>query len=173
MIWICAIVVLVGSGVAALPGQIGFWVAGFFFFLLLAWLFHAGTGLIAIVVTYVFNMTLGYPLSPRSFNIIVYSLAYSMMAILVVESYEASHPYIWTFLGCGVFGLLGWINARRFSEPFDRQRVSFSTRQMFILTAWISVSFSVVLVDHNFALLVAIPVLAMCVVLLAGRIFGR
>ena len=44
---------------------------------------------------------------------------------------------------------------------------------MFAITAWIALSLPVLLANSNFSLLVTIGTLATCIVLLAGRIFGR
>ena len=148
-----------------------------------AWIVHAMTGFLAVVLTYFFNSTMGYSLSPRSFNIIVYGLAYFLMAVAATESEflgffvssnaAAKYSNTLLFFACVFFGSLGWMNARRFSVPVEKRTFSFSTRQMFAITAWIALSLPVLLANSNFSLLVTIGTLATCIVLLAGRIFGR
>lgn len=152
-------------------------------FLFVAWLIHACTGFVATLATYFFSWTLGHPFAPRSFNIIVYGQAYFLVAVLLIDTdiiaeltgstLAVNHSNAIFFFLSLVTAILGWINSRRFAIPSDRQPFSFTTRQIFTITGWISVALPAVLVDSYFFLHVAIWSLGIFVVLLAGRLLNR
>jgi len=182
-LWICPVIVAVGIVPSVNSSGLMLRLALIVPVSILALFIQVPMGLICVGITYLVNSTLRYPFSPRTFNTILYAVAYGWLAYVASQLAVFEHFYGLRnahLAAAGVlFGLsffVAWAGqwkASFFHVPGEKTKLTFDLKQIMILTTWISLVFALCLADRLLAVNVGAVGIATCIVLLAGRLLNR
>ena len=168
MIWLCPIMVAVAVLPAVNTTGLTLRLAVIIPISIGVWTMQVPFGFLAVSVTYLFSSTLKHPFSPRTFNTILYVFADGFLtkvsADLAIFEHLYRHPGAHLAAArvmlalCLVVAVAGQWTARTFLVPYKKKKLTFELKQIFVLTAWISLVLPLCLASQQLAFSVAVAV---------------